>query len=413
MTLSIEANNGTEKSEQEQLIQRQFYQFYEEQTSPAVLSTKISNQPDLALSCQASWPSVYSRISNQVCHQVCPTPTSTCSNNDHSTVTNLANFHHKLHPCKYDRKRDDIYCLWNEQINMKTLFQDISDYVQNDMKHFKRLYLSNANVKSLESNIFNKITFDEIHIYRCNNLESIDNDAFDGTDQVTSVLSIKFNPKLKPPGNTLFQIIRKFVNLKKLTLGVDNLPVVPSDAFKPTNQLPSQLTEIEFLSNYGQSSWKVITKNAFASLGQLNKISFTSASLDTVEEYAFASTNKSTARLTIDFTNSMGHNIKAFKPNCLAGINRPVTLLLGTPHDETHQKILNYLDEKVFSDFVEKRNDPVEDYRIVDLFNSPINCSDCRNYWLIRDNLFFHVNNLHCLDGLPFQSEDHFKMCHS
>lgn len=404
----------------EHLLQRKFFEFYENHfendhghMASHLYSTNFNNGDDTDSYCRPRWPAVYSNVLTKICPKTCSS--NVCSNNEHSSKINLANFHRALRPCVYDKKRDEILCLGNNFIDLKNILQDISQNVEPEKKHFKSFQLSNSKIESLDSSTFSKVTFDEIHIYRCPQLQSIANDAFNGTDRVTTVLSIKFNPKLKFPGYSLFDMINKFSRLTNLTLGIDNVPVVPPEAFKPTNDQPSKLKEIVFMNNYGVSSWKTISSNAFKSNAQLTKIAFFGVSLDSIEEYAFATESTSMVRLSLDFTNCMGYNINAFKRQSLAHIRRPVTLLLGTSRDETHQKIVRYIDENVFKDFLTEKNDSndsTDNYRSLDLFNSPLNCSDCRNAWLntASDSLRSAVLALKCTDGKRF--EDHFEECH-
>ena len=89
-----------------------------------------------------------------------------------------------------------------------------------------------------------------------------------------------------------------------------------------------------------------------------------------------------------------------FNEKSLVNIRRPTKLWLRL-NSET-----KLLEQKLFLPFLldNQKNS-------IDLFGAGIDCNDCRNYWLTKQNSTKKVNDFKCLDEKQFEDLDHFKNC--
>ena len=57
---------------------------------------------------------------------------------------------------------------------------------------------------------------------------------------------------------------------------------------------------------------------------------------------------------------------------------------------------INYLNEEAFKTILDNPNGSINLYKVDGRSNSTIDCSDCRNYWLIKQNREKQVFNANC-----------------
>ena len=99
-------------------------------------------------------------------------------------------------------------------------------------KHFKSLELLNTGIHELKENTLKGITFDEIHIDSCENLTTIHENAFIGTENVTKFIRISNNPELIYENSSIFNCLSKFINVKKMTIANNaKITEIPSNIF--------------------------------------------------------------------------------------------------------------------------------------------------------------------------------------
>ena len=112
-----------------------------------------------------------------------------------------------------------IQC-WNELDDDDRLPQimDILNRRTELPRHFESLYLYNTGIHELKENTLKGITFDEIHVIECENLTTIHENAFIGTENVTKVITIDGNPKLTFENSSIFQFLSKFINAEQIGL---------------------------------------------------------------------------------------------------------------------------------------------------------------------------------------------------
>ena len=88
---------------------------------------------------------------------------------------------------------------------------------------------------------------------------------------------------------------------------------------------------------------------------------------------------KSDRRLIIDILSDGNFTGDVFQDGTFDGIQRPVIVFF-----EIYKATLDYLPEGSFKEILDQNKE--NKVRIYDvLYQTTINCEDCRNYWLIRE----------------------------
>ena len=117
-----------------------------------------------------------------------------------------------LKPCTIYPNELVIWCGGKTDINLKTMFHNLSNQLSDNEKHFKKFYLNNTYIKVLEENTFSDIIFDTILIEGCDNLTDIERYAFNGTYFVTKNFTLSDNLGLKLD-ETIYDTMSSFVNI--------------------------------------------------------------------------------------------------------------------------------------------------------------------------------------------------------
>lgn len=233
-------------------------------------------------------------------------------------------------------------------------------------KHFYQITLkSNSSEELVLPDVaFWDITFDKF--YQEASKIRISNNAF---GKAASTIQI-FSPYLinhYTPDYNVWKVLSGLTNLNYMWVYI-NVTEIPSQAFLPINGLQSKLQSITFR---GEGNSLAIRKMAFYNLPNLNRILFQDLDLIHIESWAFASHRHSSELFFIIFHNCSFHNGSAFKIGSFDGIQRPLSI-------EFYYQISHFPE----STFKSVLDNPLNKIYI---YAAHIDCSDCRNYWLIRD----------------------------
>ena len=263
-----------------------------------------------------------------------------------------------------DRK-DQLNCRGINDTQLTTIFENLEKNWIRREKNFGLLKLEHSSISELRANTFKDITFDEIIITNCENLTTIDENAFNGTDQVTKSLSFLHNPELTFENRTIFDILRKFTNVLRIILDNNTkITEIPSNAFSsaPMNKLMSLSFKDTFIK---------IGSNAFSSINYLRLIDFVQARFETIPENAFAFNSPSNLSLSLDFAFSTPVNETGINEKSLLNIKRPTRLWLNNRFCCT-----DYLNQTVFEPFLlDHPNNTIE------MWFKDFDCNDVRNTW--------------------------------
>ena len=164
---------------------------------------------------------------------------------------------------------------------------------------------------------------------------------------------------------------------------------IPEKFFKDIFGFQKRVSVISFNQNF-QLLKKIesIGNNAFYELNNLEHLRLYSQSLSHIPSNAFAFRNSSNVKLII-FLNYNDLISSSFSIGAFTNAKRPLGLFLD-------RNKITYFDENIFSPFLS-----LSPQNSMDLQNNPINCSDCRNYWMIKEkrNIESKVSNAQCGGG--------------
>ena len=274
-----------------------------------------------------------------------------------------------IDPCVCSR--DNIKCTGNQDFDLKAVFYELSDKLNNNEKHFRSFALINSAFTELKAETFKDITFDEISIYKCFRLDRIHPTAFASTYNYTKVITFEWNPKLRLIGNLLYKILSNFRNIENITLinNGENLDI-PSNVFHNNDVLNYSLKYLIIKVH----SLK-LDEYAFSSLNNLEYIEIDSPNFDYISENAFNFSAASNKLLNINlFTNYYNFG-SLFTKNSLTNLKRP-TIISFTSFSE---KTIEYLPENVFLPFFKSNHK-----NKINLNKTPIDCMNCGNEWLTQ-----------------------------
>ena len=194
--------------------------------------------------------------------------------------------------------------------------------------------------------------------------------------------------------------MNKFVSVESITLKLDNIKAIPTNAFKSKYGNQDHLTELNFTGTFEK-----IGSHAFNNLDNLRVIRFEQVEFNKIPAKAFEMKYKNES-LVIDFSKSPKITSSAFEVDSSTGINRPTKLILG---EQTQPKHITYLTEKVFLPFLLDN-----EKNTIDLNKHQFDCTDCRNIWLRNNSKHIpRVLNMHCSNGYNLLDYRDFKNCAS
>ena len=290
---------------------------------------------------------------------------------------------------------DQIDCrVTNKDIDLVQIFQTLGKQLPKTGKHFKSFELSNSSITELKENTFSDITFDTIFIHYSPKLRSIHRNAFNGTDQVTKLLTIADNPILTSPDNSIFDVLSKFINAQSIQIFRNNITEIPSNAFK-SNQ--DQMFNLEL----NGETIKMLGNNSFSKMKSLTTLSIWNTSISNIPENAFEFIEKSNKTFVLYFGDNKYLNSSEFHEKSLTKFNRPALIYLFD---------FRYMNERVLSPFF-----ALNDKNKVEFRYQMIDCSDCRNYWMQKNfnMLKTKIMNDRCSNGKHLNDTANFANCKS
>ena len=292
-----------------------------------------------------------------------------------------------------------IICGGHSDIDLVNIFQTLEKNLTKTEKHFKSFYLNNTFITELKENTFKDITFDDVSIKYCENLSKIHTNTFAGTDSVTKVFRLSYNPKLSSSDNSIFELISKFLNLELLYLQHNDITEIPSNAFKNLMGYQDRLSMVVISGK----SIKKIGSRPFSPLRRLTHLIISYTSIDYIPEYAFEFEEESNQTLSLTFDDNIFLNNSSFHQDSFKHFKIPVFITLGEPANH-----FEYLDEKVFKNFL--NSNPQNG---VEMRYQRIDCNNCKNLWLKNQDpdILQRLLRLKCSNKKALNDPDNFKNC--
>ena len=254
---------------------------------------------------------------------------------------------------------------------MSKTFSSASKNLANENeKHFKQIILhvrvDDDTDATLEDNTFAGITFDKFEGW---NIKMINTNAFNKTaSKITNFDCVYCRLEMSPPKYDIQKVFNQMLNLKTLFVYL-NVSIITSNWIQPINGHESQLSYLYLVTKKNLT----IESGAFQNLNQLNYIRFSSYSLK-FKKGAFKFNSKSNESLDIHiFSSDLSGD--DFESGTFGGIQRNVTVRFETS--------INYIPESSFKSLLDN---PLNKFGYNAFTDPVIDCDDCRNLWLIKQN---------------------------
>ena len=289
----------------------------------------------------------------------------------------------------------DIFTCSLNVTNLNEIFRLISDNLTNETdKNFEKIKILNLQHKGKDTFILNDTSFWDITFQEFDgqHIKYITNDAFGKSS--STIKSFKVNRlRHSPPQYDVWKLLSRFVNVEEIHVGLNGSDdyyypyenVVPSQAFVPLNGKQNNLNKMTFdFSN----NIMAIQKMAFYNLENLTKLTFFNGSLKKIQDQAFAFSKKSSKKFNIVFSSSYLYD-NSFQPKAFDGIRRPVDI---TFDNLRLHKNVSYLQESVFKSILD-----YGDSNTITFNETYIDCTDCRNQWLLKERKDQQIKNALCI----------------
>jgi hypothetical protein len=304
-----------------------------------------------------------------------------------------------LSPCTCSS--DNINCGGDTFINIKHIFDELSQQLLDGKKNFSQFYLNNTAITEIEENTFYDITFVAIVIEKATKLTKINSYAFSETNYFTNTFYIIDTPvQNDPPTHNIFFMLSLMRNVATIQLLNNNISTIPSYAFKPINGFQSKLLTLNLFNNL---KLEQIENYAFYNLDSLTQLQIYNSSIEYLPANALNFRKDSKNLLNI-YLDPILFNGSILENNAFLNTRRPTVLnsqCLKLPCK------LTYLDEKEFSRFLD-----LNDNNKISLSNHQIDCTDCRSYWLRKNEKYIQrIVSLTCIDGKQFMDNSNFINC--
>ena len=258
------------------------------------------------------------------------------------------------------------------------MFNSASKNLGANEKHFKNIQIFANKELVLEDETFGDITFESFHGLK---IKKIGTHVFNKTaDKIEVFFCWSCSIEHQPPKYDLQAILNQMNQLDHLSIGV-NVNKIPSNAVR-------NKTKLEFITLMNRKQNLTIESNAFHSLDHLIGLEIWETTINRIEKEAFKSPTIS--HISFVTCNLTG---ESFENGTFNGItnNFQITFM---------QSNISYLAESVFKPVLNNSFNSIDffNHSISNgAYNSKIDCDDCRNYWLIKENKENQVKYADCI----------------
>ena len=246
-------------------------------------------------------------------------------------------------------------------------------------KHFGEVKLLSTNTSEeriLGDDIFGDITFGH---FTGEEIDKIGINTFNKTINKITAFRCTF---MKEQNSEIFKILNQMTQLIILDINL-NVPEIPKDAFAPS---PSGVSSLYFMA-IALDNEMVVRSGAFRDLNQISVITFYETSIKLIENRAFKLDARSTfpkVNIEFDRCNLTG---ETFQRGAFDAVLKPIQITF-------YDSEINYLNKEAFKSVLENGKSEIN-------FGSDktirtLDCGDCRNYWLIKENKQKQVQHAYC-----------------
>ena len=236
---------------------------------------------------------------------------------------------------------------------------------------------------TLEDGAFGDITFEILNAY---GIKKINSNAFNKTkSELGFFYCWTCDLVNEQPKYDLQKMLNQLTQLKSLRLSL-NIDEIPTNAIEPIDGRQSKIKYLYLESHKNLT----IDSGAFQTLNQLTLLSLENSKINRIQNSAFKFNNESKELLDIYFTDC-NFTTNSFQNGSFDGLQRPVHVLFQRSN-------ISYLNESPFKSLLNRNvNNQIKfSYSLIGNHTLGIDCSDCRNIWLVKEKRQKQVLHAHC-----------------
>lgn len=255
---------------------------------------------------------------------------------------------------------------------MVKAFNSMSENLGQDDKHFQYIYITlTPENGTLDDNSFGDIIFDS---FLGEGINKISTKTFnrDQTDLIDSFWCEKCWLQNQPPKYDLWNVFGQMNRMTFLSIDL-NVTEIPSNAINGHKE-----SQLGMITIYSSIQNLTIKSHAFRSLKKLEYILFREINFTKFENQSLVfGENLVGRKMNVMFLKS---NLSGdtFEPGTFDGVKKPIAISFTNDMFSTPEKSnIKYIPESAFK---RPLNNPQS------TISSTLDCFDCRNHWLIKDN---------------------------
>ena len=305
-----------------------------------------------------------------------------------------------LKPCKFSQ--NSIFC---DNIRGNFNLDNISSIVDTKCTNgsFYEFSLYNSSAEKI-GNVFESVSFKLISITNNQNLSSISEKAFAGSEDSLSIINVIENHNLSDSETNHSSILEWITMFRE----VDYIIIHDNGINELTNQLftndKHRFQQLSYINLYHNNISRIESKS-FVDLIEIKSINLGQNQIGFIDESAFVlSPNITSAQISID-RNKLDSTSFASNWFAIKSDNTSAKIVIDLSHNN-----ISYLDQHIFKNILDHNYD-------IDLIldDNPFQC-DCRAKWLIIDrDSYKNKVRAECPDRTYFwvKTEKDFQHCNS
>ncbi|CAG2110320.1 unnamed protein product, partial [Medioppia subpectinata] len=243
-----------------------------------------------------------------------------------------------LKPCTCLHRQNLVVCDGDQEFELSAIVTALTS--ANGSNHYKLLHFMPNKLTEMSANTFKDLTFNGIWLMGAQNLKTIHENAFAGTDTVTTHLVLSYCPSLD--STNIFTIINKFVNIRLISLTEMNIESIPGQAFGPLKHLT--------MLSITDTKLKTIGEKPFLALNSLKLLTFKDTSIARIPRDVLVFSINYDIPLHITLMENHLLSSASFDADSLTSLGRPTGISLVPYSKNPYQ--WKYLSETIFKPFL-------------------------------------------------------------
>lgn len=258
-----------------------------------------------------------------------------------------------------------------------------SENLNENEKHFHKiiLYVNDSDNQIIEENTFGHLTFERVTLH---GIKIINSNAFNWTaNKIKAFYCSQCLLENQPPKYDLQTLFNQMTKLEILSIGLNVTQL--SWSILPNGQQKLKRLIIKSTQNL------TIKSGAFQYQNYLYDIEIEGTTINQIQNEAFKLDSKSKLTKLFIIFNSCNLTGHSFSNSSFDGLTKQIQILFLKTD-------INFLNEGTFKSVLNNQSNLIVNNYEHDYNNSQskIDCNDCRNFWLIKEEKENQIQNAFC-----------------